>query len=98
MPTSTKGRSRWYEIPVRVALWTFIGTLISFAVSLLLGIIGVAIVSVLRGVHPDMTTAYRRVALPGAMVAGAVILLLVLRMEIQQYRQTKILERIERVS
>jgi hypothetical protein len=34
---------RWYAIPVRVLLVTFIGTLISFAISLLLGIVGTVI-------------------------------------------------------
>jgi divalent metal cation (Fe/Co/Zn/Cd) transporter len=81
---------------VRVALWTFIGTLISFAVSLFLGIVGVVIVSSIRHVHPNMTLAYRDVAFPTALVAGTVILLLVLRMEIRYYRQTKTLEAIER--
>jgi multisubunit Na+/H+ antiporter MnhB subunit len=91
-------RSRWYEIPVRVALWTFIGTLISFAVSLFLGIVGVVIVSAFRRVHPNMTLAYRDVAFPAALVAGTVILLFVLRMEIRHYRETKTLEAIERAS
>jgi len=93
-----KGRSRWYEIPARVVLWTFIGTLISFAVSLLLGILGVVIVSAVRHVHPDMRLAYRDVAFPAALVAGTVILLLALGMEIRHYRQAKTLEAIERAS
>ena len=88
----------WYAIPVRVLLVTFIGTLISFAVSLLLGILGVVIVSAARGVHPNMTTAYRHVAFPAALLAGVLILLFVLRMEIHQYRQGKTLEAIERMS
>ena len=36
---------RWYAIPVRVLLLTFIGTLISFAVSLFLGIVGTVAVA-----------------------------------------------------
>ena len=91
-----RSRTRWYEIPVRVVLWTFIGTLISFAISLFLGIVGIVIASAARGVHPDMTSAYRHVAVPAALVAGSVILLFVLRMEVQHYRQAKTLERIER--
>ena len=55
---------RWYAIPVRVLLVTFIGTLISFAVSLLVGIIGTVVMSALRHVHPNMTVAYRLIALP----------------------------------
>src|SRR5579872_943042 len=96
MASRPHSRSLWYQIPVRVALWTFIGTLISFAVSLFLGIVGVVIVSSIRHVHPNMTLAYRDVAFPTALVAGTVILLLVLRMEIRYTRQTKTLEAIER--
>ena len=89
---------RWYVIPVRVLLVTFIGTLISFAVSLFLGIIGVGAVSTLRHVHPDMRIAYRHIALPAAVVAGSIIFVLALVMEIRHYRQTKTLANIERVS
>jgi hypothetical protein len=89
---------RWYAIPVRVLLVTFIGSLISFAVSLLLGIIGTVAVSALRGIHPNMTVAYRSIALPAAVVAGSIIFVLVLTMEIRHYRQSKTLVAIERVS
>jgi hypothetical protein len=97
MPPSPRP-PRWYTIPVRVLLLTFIGTLISFAVSLLLGIIGTVAVSALRGVHPDMTVAYRQVALPAAVVAGSIIFVLALTMEIRHYRQSKTLAAIERMS
>jgi hypothetical protein len=89
---------RWYAIPVRVLLMTFIGTLISFAVSLLLGIMGTVVVSARHGVHPNMTVAYRLVALPAAVVAGSIIFVLALAMEIRHYRQSKTLAAIARVS
>jgi len=89
---------RWYAIPVRVLLVTFIGTLISFAVSLLLGIIGTVIAASLRHVNPNMTVAYRNIALPAAVVAGIIIFVLALTMEIRHYRQSKTLAAIERVS
>jgi len=89
---------RWYTIPIRVLLATFIGTLICFAVSLLVGIFGVIIVSLLRGMHPDMRIAYRVIALPMAVIAGAIILVLSLVMEIRHYRQMKTLSAIERMS
>jgi hypothetical protein len=89
---------RWYTIPVRVLLVTFIGTLVSFAVSLLLGIIGTVVVSALRHVNPNMTIAYRQIALPAAVVAGSIIFVLVLTMEIRHYRQSKTLAAIARVS
>jgi TRAP-type C4-dicarboxylate transport system permease small subunit len=88
----------WYGIPVRVLLVTFIGTLLLFSVSLLLGIVGTVAVARLRGVHPDMTMAYRQIALPVAVVAGAVIFVLALITEIRHHRQTKALSTIEKMS
>jgi len=55
------------------------------------------IVSALRRIHPDMRIAYRQIALPMAMVAGAIIFLLSLVMEIRHYRQVKALSAIERM-
>jgi len=89
---------RWYAIPVRVALVTFIGTLLCFAVSLLLAILGTVIVAKLRGVHPDMRIAYRLIALPMALVARCIIFVLGLAMEIRHYRQANTLSAIERLS
>jgi hypothetical protein len=89
---------RWYAIPVRVVLVTFIGTLLSFAVSLFLSIVGIVIVSLVRGVHPEMAMAYRHIALPVALVAGCIIFVSAFAMEIRHYRQTKTLAAIERVS
>jgi len=86
---------RWYTIPVRVGLVTFIGTLLCFAVSLLFAIFGTVIIAALRGVHPDMRVAYRHIALPMALVAGSIILVLALVMEIRHYRQSKTLAAIE---
>jgi uncharacterized membrane protein len=87
----------WYGIVVRVCLVTFIGTLLCFAVGLLLAILGTAAVSALRGVHPDMRIAYRFVALPMALVAGGIIFVLALVMEVRHYRQSKTLSAIERL-
>jgi hypothetical protein len=98
MASSQAPRSpRWYGIPVRVLLATFIGTLICFAASLLLGILGTVIIGALRGIHPDMRVAYRMIALPTAGVAGGIIFVLSLMMEIRHYRQTKTLSAIERM-
>ena len=88
----------WYGIPVRVLLVTFIGTLLSFAVSLLLAIIGTVVVARVRGVHPDMTIAYRLIALPMAIVAGSIIFVLALVMEIRHHRQSKTLSAIEKMN
>ena len=88
----------WYGIPVRVFLLTFIGTLLCFAVSLLLAIFGTEIVALLRGVHPDMRIAYRHIALPVAIVAGCIIFIVATVNEIRYYRQSKALTAIERAS
>jgi len=77
---------------------TFIGTLLCFAISLLLGILGVVSVSLLRGIHPDMSIAYRMIALPAALVAGTIIFVLAIAMEIRHYRQARTLTAIERMS
>jgi len=97
MPSKSRSEPRWYSIPVRVLLVTFIGTLICFAVSLLFAIIGTVIVARVRGVHPDMTVAYRQIALPAALVAGSIISVVILVAEIRHYRQVKALAGIERM-
>jgi uncharacterized membrane protein YfcA len=89
---------RWYLIPIRVLLVTFIVTLLSFAVSLLLGIGGTVVAAKLRGIHPDMTFAYRHVALPVAATVAAIVLVSACFMEARHYRQAKTLSQIERVS
>ena len=88
---------RWYGVPVRVLVVTFIGTLLSFAVSLLFGILGVVIVSGIRGIHPDMRLAYRLIALPAALVAGSIIFVLAIIMEVRHYHQARTLTGIERM-
>jgi hypothetical protein len=99
MATGTAQRPpRWYGIPLRVLLATFIGTLICLAASLLVGIIGLLIVAALRGTHPDLRIAYRLIALPMALVAGTIIFVLSLVMEIRHHRQVKALSAIERMS
>jgi energy-converting hydrogenase Eha subunit B len=85
-------------IPVRAALVTFIGTLLCLAIALFLGIVGTVIVSALRHVPPDMRIAYRHIALPSALIAGAIILVLSLAMEIRHYRQSKMLAAIAEMS
>lgn len=88
----------WYGIPVRVFLLTFVGTLLSFAVSLLLAILGTVVIAALRGVHPDMRIAYGHVALPMAMAAGTIIFLFATILEIRHYQQRKTLTAIEKMN
>jgi len=100
MSLSTKPASKpnWYLIPVRVLLVTFLLTMLAFAVSLLLGILGVVMAARLRGLHPNLTTAYRYIALPTAAGVSAIALISASVIEIRHYRQTKALAEIERIS
>jgi amino acid transporter len=82
-PPSTKG---WFWIPLRILLVSFLLSLLSFAVCLLLGILGLAISARLRGVHPDMALAYRHFAFPAAAVIGGIALIVVTTMEFRHYR------------
>ena len=78
---------RWLLVPVRVLLVTFLLALLSFAVCLFLGIFGLLISAGVRGVHPNMTVAYREIAFPAAVVAGAIALLAAIVMEIRHPRR-----------
>jgi prepilin signal peptidase PulO-like enzyme (type II secretory pathway) len=89
---------RWYVIPLRVLLLSFLLTLLAFAVSLLLGILGMLITARLRGFQPDMTLAYRHIALPIALAAGVVTLIVTTVLEIRNYRQARALAQIARAS
>ena len=79
-------------------LVTVLLTVLAFAVSLLLGIVGLLIGARLRGVPVDMTLAYRDIAAPAAVIVGTVVLISALSMEIRHYRQAKSLAQIERAS
>ncbi len=91
-------RPRWVGIPVRVFAMTFLFTLLSFAVALLLSILGTVVYSQVKHVAPNLTFAYRYIAFPFAITAGAIVLVLSLGLEIRNYRQRKALDGIERVS
>jgi len=97
-PVQAKSRTpRWYGIPFRVLLITFLGTLLCFAASLLLAILGTVVVAALRGIHPDMRVAYRQIALPLGLVEGVAILVFAVMLEVRQYRQKKALAALERM-
>ncbi|MGA7078771.1 MAG: hypothetical protein WBQ43_00155 [Terriglobales bacterium] len=98
MGEKASDRPRWIGIPVRVFAMTFLFTLLSFAVALLLSILGTVVYSQVKHVAPNMTFAYRHIAFPFAITAGAIVLALSLGMEIRNYRQRKTLAGIERVS
>ena len=73
---------------------TFVVTLLSFAITLFLAILGVVAVSLIRGIHPNMTIAYRAIAIPVALAIAAVVLVSSTIMEVRHYRQAKALGRI----
>lgn len=91
-------RPRWFFIPVRVLLVTFLLTLLSFALSLLFGILGTVIAARLQGIHPNMTLAYRHIALPVAAIAGSATLVAMSVLEIRRYWRERTLIMIEQVS
>jgi hypothetical protein len=95
---SLASQPRWHWIPLRVLPVTFLLTLLSFAVSLLFGILVLVIAARLRGVHPNMSTAYRHVALPVAAAVGVIALISASVVEVRHYRQAKALAEIERIS
>ena len=78
---------RWLLVPARVVLVSFLLALLAFAVCLLLGILGLVISAGLRGVHPNMTLAYRQIAFPAAVVAGAAALVAAIVMEVRHHRE-----------
>lgn len=91
-------KPRWYMIPVRAGFVAFLVTLISFALSLLLSLIGMVLVGKLHSTTPDLRFAYRHIALPVALSAGVIVLALALIMEIRHYRQSRALAQIARAS
>jgi len=98
MPSSESKQPRWIGIPFRVFAVTFLLTVLSFAVALLLSILGTIVYSQVRHVAPNLPFAYRHIAFPFAIMVGAIVLVLSLVMEIRNYRQRRTLAGIERAS
>ena len=96
MSEEVSTRPRLTTIPCRVVALTFLFTLLSFAVSLLLCILGTIVYSQVKHVAPNLPYAYRHIAFPIAIAGGAIALVLSLTMEIRYYRQHKVLAAIER--
>jgi len=97
MPRERKIRQpRLYMVPLRALLFSFLIALVSFAIGLLLGVIGILIYSRVQGSTPDLRLAYRDIAAPFAAVVGAIVLIMTLAMEFRHYRQSKALASIER--
>jgi vacuolar-type H+-ATPase subunit I/STV1 len=72
--------------------------LLSFAVALLLSILGILVYSWVEHAAPNLVFAYRRIAFPIAVTVGTVVLIVSLVVEIRNYRRWKILAAIERTA
>src|SRR5215471_8972342 len=96
MPMEVSSRPHWITVPFRAGVLTFLFTLLSFAVSLLLSILGSIVYSAAKHIPPNLPFAYRHIAFPFAISMGAIVLLVSLATEIRRYRQGKALAAIER--
>ena len=88
----------WIGVAGRVLAFTFLLTLLSFAVALLVSILGTIIYSQIEHIAPNLMYAYKRIAFPIALVVGAIVLVVTSVVEIRNYRQGKVLAAIERSS
>ena len=83
---------------MRALLITLVGSLLIFAVTLLFAIFGVVITGALYHRHPDMTIAYRHIAIPVGIAAAVIIFVFALINETRRYRQSKTLTALERMN
>ncbi len=81
--------ARWLLVAVRVLVVSILLALLAFAVCLFLGIFGLMISGGVRGVHPNMTVAYREIAFPAAVVAGGIALLVAIALELRHLRRER---------
>jgi hypothetical protein len=88
-------KPHWYWVPVKALAITFPLTLISFALGLFLGIVGMLIRGWVLNSQVNLTLAYRDVALPIAITAAVIVFVSSLVMEVQRYRQEKALVEIQ---
>jgi hypothetical protein len=73
----------------RVAIITFLATVISFAVSLFLAIVTILLVNMIRGGGVNMAHAYRHFAFPIAMVVMVISFITALRLEVIEARRQR---------
>jgi len=79
-------KPRFLGVLVRALLISFVITLLAFAVSLFLGIVGSLVVGAITH-HENLTHAYRDVAFPVAVVAASLGLIAAFVMEFRRYRR-----------
>ena len=72
-------RPKWYVrlimVSFRTVLLTILFTALGMGAGLLMGIIATIVLAAAHGVQPDMTHAYRYVAIPLALTSGSCALL-----------------------
>ena len=96
MPRTESRRRPWLGVVGRVIGLTVLLTLLSLAVALLLSILGTIVYSRVEHVAPNLMFAYKHIAFPFALGAGAIVLIVILVVEIRNYRQSKVLAAMER--
>jgi len=96
MASASPHGPRWFWVPLRVLLFTLLLTLLAFAISLFLGIVGLLLWAAVHHSHPNMAFVYRRFAPPIAGVVGAATLVTSALTEFRRYQQSKVLAAIER--
>ena len=89
---------RLFLVPVRVLLVTFLFTLITFALSLFLGILGTGVWAALHHNSPNLRAVYLHFAPPVAATVGIAVLVVFTVIEVRRYKQAKVLAGIERMS
>ena len=80
-------KPRVLGVLVRALLITFVATLLIFAVTLLLAIIGFSLFGLIQGHRPDMANAYRFIAIPMAVLAAVIVLVTAFLNELKLYRR-----------
>ena len=76
-----------FAIGARITVITVLAALLSFAVGLLLGIVGVALLNSLGGGHTSMAAAYRSVAVPAAVIGTVTALIGMIVLEVRESRR-----------
>src|SRR5690242_4392072 len=69
----------------RIAVLTVLATALSFAVTLLVSIVSLALVSAVRHAHVDMSVAYRVIGVRAAIIAAPVALVIIGALELRWY-------------
>jgi uncharacterized BrkB/YihY/UPF0761 family membrane protein len=87
MPSNKSKLRLFLESVLRILIFTFIATLLGFAIGLFCGIGAGILYGFFRHVRPDMSMAYRFVAAPFAAIALVITFLFMLISEIRRVRR-----------